>query len=46
MNVVLTNKAKTYTAEGIYEPSTKVFIVKAGSKVSADIAYSTFAANH
>lgn len=40
MNVVLTNRAKTYSAKGIYDPSTKTFIVKAGAKVSANIAYS------
>ena len=40
MNVVLTNRAKTFSAKGIYEAATKTFIVKAGSKVSADIAYS------
>ena len=40
MNVVLTNRAKTYSAKGTFDPSTKTFIVKAGAKVSADIAYS------
>jgi hypothetical protein len=40
MNVVLTNRAKTYSARGTYDPSTKALIVKAGAKVSADIAYS------
>lgn len=40
MNVVLTNRANTYSAKGTYEPSTKTFVVKAGSRVSRDIAYS------
>lgn len=40
MNVLLTNRAKTYSAKGTYDPSTKTFIVKAGSRVSKDIAYS------
>ncbi len=40
MNVVLTNRAKTYLAIGTYDPSTKTLVVKAGSTVSKDIAYS------
>ena len=40
MNVVLTNRGNTYSAKGIYDPSTKALIVKAGSRVSSDIAHS------
>lgn len=40
MIVVLTNRANTYSAKGTYDPSTKTFVVKAGSRVSRDIAYS------
>lgn len=38
MNVILTNRAKTYFARGTYNPFSKTLIVKVGAKVSADIS--------
>ena len=40
MNVVLTNRARTYSANGIFDPTTKTLVVKAGSSVSKDISHS------
>lgn len=38
MNIILRNRANSYSAKGTYDPSTKTCVVKAGSIVSADIA--------
>ena len=40
MNVILVNRANTYSAKGTYDPFTKKLVVRAGSRVSKDIAYS------
>ena len=40
MNVILANRTNTYSAKGTYDPSTKTFVVKAGSKVSKNIGHS------
>ena len=40
MNVYLSNKKKSYNARGKYDFKTNQLIVKKGSQVSADVAYS------